>query len=247
MIFTDRFVYVHEPKTGGTFVTSALLRLHGIRWRLWTHAISTLKPQLVYETPYGRLIYDNNKHGTCREIPLVHRSKPVLATIRNPYDLLVSQYEFGWWKRREIVKYLRRVPGFAEDYSRFPNLSFAEFVRLMNAAFGAREARSGEPLGWCTTQFIKFYFEQPDKVFELIDDEYISTGEYKSAMFDLHFLRTNELNKGLHGFLLQHGYAEENLRFIFDMQRVLPLGKGRSDAQRWEKYFNPELKRSTLR
>ena len=38
MIFTDRFVYVHEPKTGGTFVTSMLFRLYGLRWTRWTRS-----------------------------------------------------------------------------------------------------------------------------------------------------------------------------------------------------------------
>jgi hypothetical protein len=41
MIFTDRFVYVHEPKTGGTFVTSMLFRLYELRWTQSTPTTTT--------------------------------------------------------------------------------------------------------------------------------------------------------------------------------------------------------------
>jgi len=38
MIFTDNFVYVHKPKTGGTFVTDVLRRIYGsgTRRTVWT-------------------------------------------------------------------------------------------------------------------------------------------------------------------------------------------------------------------
>src|SRR5262245_1870540 len=135
MLFTDRYCFVHMPKTGGTFVTTVLLRVHGIRWTWLTHLASSVKRDLTYRGEYGTFIYNNKKHGTCSDIPAAHRHKQVLATVRSPYDLYVSQYEFGWWKRREMLPYLRAVPGFARDYAHFPDLSFAEFVRLTCAAF----------------------------------------------------------------------------------------------------------------
>lgn len=242
MIFTDRFVYVHEPKTGGTFVTAALLRLHGIRWHPWTHLVNTIKHELVYETRYGRFVYQNNKHGTCREIPAAERGKPVLATIRNPYDLLVSQYEFGWWRRRGFLKYYRQVPEFKSRFKEFPDLTFAQFVKLMNEAFGESNEGHGEKLGWCTTQFVKYYFERPDEILEKFNDEYVASKNYQGDMFDVHFISTDKLNRGLHDFLARAGYREEELGFILELERVLPGGKGRRAEQRWEKYYTPELK-----
>ena len=105
MIITDRFTFVHVPKTGGTFVSSVLFRLYHVRWTWVTHLISSMKRNLVYKRDYGTFIYNNNKHGTCAEIPPEHLHKPVLMVIRNPYDLYVSQYEFGWWKRKEFLPY----------------------------------------------------------------------------------------------------------------------------------------------
>ncbi|HEV2765679.1 MAG TPA: hypothetical protein VGV38_22030 [Pyrinomonadaceae bacterium] len=244
MIFTDRFVYVHEPKTGGTFVTSALFRLYGLKWTRRTHLRNALLRGARARHPkYGALVHDSNKHGFCRHIPEAHRSKPVLATVRNPFDLYVSQYEFGWWKRREFLPLYRAVTGFERAYPRFPELTFAEYVRLANDAFPTY-ANGGGPRGLLTEQFLKYYFRDPERAFaRLGDKDYISSGRYRADMFDLHFVRTDQLNRGLYDFLLRFGYEDEDVRFVVEMERVLPRGKGRSAAQRWEHYYTPELKR----
>ncbi|HYI07972.1 MAG TPA: hypothetical protein VEK57_02770 [Thermoanaerobaculia bacterium] len=141
MIFTDRFVYVHQPKTGGTFVTSVLFRLHDFRWTRWTHLQSAFRGSLVHRNRYGTFVYNNHKHGGRAAIPAAQRHKPVLATARNPYDLYVSQYEFGWWKRREYRRWFR------------PDLSFEEYVRVAGEAFG--------PLA---QQFLRFHDGRVDDV-----------------------------------------------------------------------------------
>lgn len=78
MIFTDKFVYVHEPKTGGTFVTSMLFRLYGLRWTRWTHVRNALFGQVGSKHPrYGYLAHNSNKHGGCNEIPQQQRGKKI--------------------------------------------------------------------------------------------------------------------------------------------------------------------------
>lgn len=69
MIVTDDLVYVHMPKTGGTFVTHALSQVHKLHPR-----------------KYGGLTALQPKHGTCHDIPADHRHKTILSTIRNPFD-----------------------------------------------------------------------------------------------------------------------------------------------------------------
>ncbi len=247
MIFTDKFVYVHEPKTGGTFVTSVLLRLHEFKWNRWTHLRSTLRPNLVHQNKYGTFIYNNNKHGGCGQIPAAQRHKPVLATVRNPYDLYVSQYEFGWWKRKEFLKYYRAIPEFETKYAQFPDLSFGEYMKLTDAAFhdgGKNGSGAFERPGLHTENFIKFYFRNPREVIEKIDGEYIDSQEYRADMIDdLHFIRTDNLNRGLYDFLLKIGYPDEDIRFILDLDKILPRGRGRNRDQAWQKYYTPELKR----
>ena len=75
MIFTDRFVYVHQPKTGGTFVTAVLFRLHEFRWTRWTHLRSALRVNLVHRGRYGTLVYNTHKHGGRGAIPPEQRHK----------------------------------------------------------------------------------------------------------------------------------------------------------------------------
>src|SRR3712207_2159109 len=165
MIFTDRFVYVHEPKTGGTFVTSMLFRLYGLRWTRWTHLRNALFGEVRRRHPrYGALVHDSNKHGGCNEIPRPQRGKKVLATVRNPFDLYVSQYEFGWWRRAEFLSYYEALPRFRAEYPNFPDLSFAEYVRLSNAALRplSKSRRDDEAgTGLITEQFFNFYFRDP--------------------------------------------------------------------------------------
>ncbi|MEJ7812545.1 MAG: hypothetical protein WKG32_19190 [Gemmatimonadaceae bacterium] len=250
MIFTDRFVYVHEPKTGGTSVTSALLRLHGVEWSRWFHFQTTLRVEVTRSTSHGTFVYHNLKHGTCSEIPDAHRQKPVLATIRSPYDLYVSEYEFGWWKRREFLKYFCAVPGFRERYPRFPDISFAEFVALSNAAFciSAPERDGSEPrLGMWTERFIKYYFRNPRDIIAKLDDDYVSAGQFRADMFDVRFVRTSRLNEELHDFLVRVGYPPEEVAFLRGDHKVLPQGKGRTAEQKWERYYTPELKQEVRR
>ena len=246
MLFTDKFVYVHEPKTGGAFVTSVLFRLHDFNWTRWTHLKSTLLTELHHFNKYGAFVYHNHKHGGCRHIPATQQHRPSLATIRNPYDQCVSEYEFGWWRRREFYRYYRAVPDFAEKYPQFPKLSFAEYLELSAAAFGT-STKTDERPGLMTERSVKFYFRQPDEVLQRLDDEYITTQQFQTDLFPLHFIRTENLNRELYNFLTSMGYAEEDLRFIPNLDKILPSGKGRNPEQKWQKYYSPELKQAIRR
>lgn len=246
MIYTDRFVYVHQPKTGGTFVTTVLLRLHGVHWSRFTQMKSGLRKELVFKGPYGAFVYDNNKHGTCDEIAKAHRLKPVLATVRNPFDTYVSQYEFGWWRKRKWLRYYRAVPNFQDCFGHFPNLSFEEFLRLTTAAFATlpnRELDDERGLGLESEYFIKYYLRNSRAILPIVDDSYIAAGRYRNDMYDVRFVHTQRLNQELYDFLLGMGYRADDLAFVIDHPRVLPQGKGRSEAQKWQSYYSPELKR----
>lgn len=253
MIFTDKFVYIHEPKTGGTFVTSVLFRLYGLEWNRWAHLKNILTGEVRSRSEkYGALVHHNNKHGYCSHLPPSEREKTVLATVRNPYDLYVSQYEFGWWKRREFLKYFRAVPGFEREFAHFPRLTFDEYVRLVNAAFPVfTNGHAGDDdgrAGLHTEQFFKYYFRDAPAAFAKLDDDaYISSGDYRADMFKLHFIHTDQLNRELYEFLLGLGYDDADINFILELGRILPQGRGRTGAQRWEKYYTPELKQAVRR
>jgi hypothetical protein len=69
MIVTDRLVFLHLHKSGGTFVNALLLR-----------CIPSARP-IGYHYPY-------------RELPAEYRALPVVGTVRNPWAYYVSWYHF---------------------------------------------------------------------------------------------------------------------------------------------------------
>lgn len=256
MIFTDRFVYIHQPKTGGTFVTTMLYRVHQVKRTesLWRRTFRLLgRGRLTgpergrrYEGRYGLFHDAGNKHGKCFEIPEAHRGKLILSTIRNPFDRYVSEYEFGWWKKPEYLEYYRRVPGFEERYGHFPELSFEEFVHLRNSSYcKSRVDGAGvEPLfGMQTEQFVQFYFDDPDTIRPRMDDHYFASGRYEEDMFPVRFLRTDRLNEDLYEFLVEMGYHPEDLECILESGIILPGGRVRREQRPWSRYYTPELAR----
>ncbi|HEX7174451.1 MAG TPA: hypothetical protein VF240_04105 [Pyrinomonadaceae bacterium] len=248
MLFTDRFVYVHGPKTGGTFVTSMLFRLYGLRWTRWAHARNALFGEVRRRHPgYGALVHNSNKHGGCNEIPPPQRGKRILATVRNPFDLYVSQYEFGWWRRAEFLRYYEALPRFRDEYPSFPDLSFAEYVQLSNAALsplsgGVRADGDARP-GLITEQFLNFCFRDPRAAYErLRARRYAAPKDAAADMHDIHFVRTDQLNRGLYDFLVSEGYDPGDVSFVLDEGKILPRGRGRGATQKWQHYYTPELK-----
>src|SRR3954470_21339022 len=69
MIVTDRLVFLHLHKSGGTFVNVLLMR-----------CVPSAR-QIGYHLPY-------------RELPQPYRGLPVVGTVRSPWDYYVSWYHF---------------------------------------------------------------------------------------------------------------------------------------------------------
>ena len=229
MIITPDFVFVHYPKTGGTFVTEMLSRL------------------------YGDQLFNTHKHGTCSDIPEEHQGKPLLSTVRNPYDRYVSQYRFGWWKL--YPEEYCGADAMRDLYPHWPEISFQEFLNLANTRF--LNSHFGKPtgfvndnfpeerrLGWHTENFVRFYCRNPRQVYGRLDDEAIESAEFMKDMFDIHFLRQAHLRQGLYDFLLALGkHRPEELSFILSADKVLPdEGGRRPEGDRWETYYTPDLK-----
>ncbi|MDH3285366.1 MAG: hypothetical protein OEQ13_11540 [Acidobacteriota bacterium] len=237
MIATDKFVYVHMPKTGGTFVTEVLFRLQDL--------LNTEK--LIIRNRRTAFILSELKHGGYRDIPRAHRGKPLLTTIRNPFDLYVSEYEFGWWKRFEYRIYFRLLAGrYKKDFPGFPNLGFEEYLRLWNRAFcrGAnKDFDAPGSVGWLTHRFVEFYCPKPDDILRRLNGELVDSGTLKDEMADVAFLRTERLNEDLHRYLLELGYGERDVEFIRGLTKIRPRGSGRGDEQGWSSYYTPELRR----
>jgi Sulfotransferase family len=239
MILTDDFVFIHQPKTGGTFVTKMLSHLYepDTDRRLVKRSVRS------FCRGHGRLMLNVRKHGTCRDIPPSHQTKLILATVRNPYDRYVSQYEFAWWRQRPEC--FGDVTELKKRYPRYPDLTFPEFIDLCNSCrirFENRRLSREESPGWQTQQFMHYFFLNPDQAFPSIDTDYIAARKYVADMFPVRFIRVNRLNQELHDFLRELGFAQEELQFILESGKVFPVLGGRTQDQPWQKYYTPELK-----
>ena len=244
MVITDKFVYIHKPKTGGTFVTDALINLYGGKWNQLTHLKLALLSRITYNNPtLGKLTLTSDKHGGCLGIPGAEASKSVISTIRNPLDYYVSQYEFGWWKHKKWLKYYKTIPDFRNKFSSFPDVSFRQFLELYHTfnPLESRDFSNNEVPGRCTYEFIDMYFKEPSKVYRKMSPAYFESGDFKKDMFPVDFIFTNKLNKQLHAVLLKFGYPEDQISFILEKKKVLPQGKGRSENQKWPNYYTPDL------
>ncbi len=236
MLITDNFVCLHQPKTGGTFVSDVLLRLHGVDCNVRKIGKNT---NLSFETPYGEFIVRGPKHNSgCDEIPEGHEKKVVLATVRNPFDRYVSLYEFGWWKKEEYWDFYRAiVPDLDEQFPGFPEIGFGDYLRFANR----REIAAGTDVGVQTVSFVRRYFKDAQRVLGQLDEEYFSSGRYRADMYDVHFLRTDHLTRDLHEFLLEVGYPAAEIAFIFDFGKVVPKpppeGRAREDRS-WTSYYD---------
>jgi hypothetical protein len=73
MIITDKFVFVHLPRSGGTFVSEVIRKFFPS-----AHEIGHHLPREFLPKEYSRL--------------------PVLGTIRNPWEFYVSLYHYVWPK-----------------------------------------------------------------------------------------------------------------------------------------------------
>jgi hypothetical protein len=239
MLLTDRFVYIHQPKTGGTFVTQSVVRL------LEAHEPRSFLSRLFGRRTDDRVV-DTSKHGTCGEIPESHRGLPVLASFRSPWSRYVSQYYYNpaWW-RKHPAKHVD-WDGIRLEFPTYPELSFADFVQLMNAHFERLEGSPLPPerrLGFQSRQFVRYFFRKPEESYRRLDDGAMEDRSFAKDMYPVKFLRQDRLNQDLHDSLVELGYDPADLGFILETGTVLPsLPRVQPRAEKhWSAHWTPEL------
>lgn len=246
MLVTDRFVYIHQPKTGGTFVSAMMNRAHeasgGTVDTIWIDPDTTATLPVVGP---GRMLNvmmsTRNQHGARRDIPAQYRDRPVVATVRNPYDRYVSQFEFAWWRVNPemfgpLAETLARYPA-------YPDLTFEQFIELTNTVSVPYrpEGHPDRTPGFHTQQFVEYFAPDPTAAYPQLSDGTLGIGHWRAAMAGVRFLEQDRLNRALHSFLLEMGYASERVGFILGAEKILPDGS-RLRAQHWTNYFSPALK-----
>lgn len=243
MIITDKFVFLHYPKTGGTFVTQVLERVHEkIQKKTFGRkpVFKNLEMPSVKWTNNPNQEVQLNQHGSYEQIPNEDKNKPIISIIRNPFDRYVSLYEFRRWTINpnfnfEIIK---------EHFPTFPELSFEEYLKFINTLVLQRRADYQElklDIGIQTYSFIQMFFNNPTVIIKNLDKSYVNSDAYKNDLPKIAFLRMENLNQDLYTVLFELGYAKKDISFILGSKKVLPVGSTRHDNQKWEHYYNKEM------
>jgi len=238
MFVTRDFVFLHLPKTGGTFVRSALDRLERQRGKTFVHrAARKVGLPVTVELP---------PHGTWRELPVAYRGREVLTVVRSPYDRYVSEYHFHRGEFRECPGWFGQAnPVIAARWPAFLDLSYEQYVRYGNEectflrfpGFAAED----QP-GMYAQHFLYFFAKNLEATVRDLTPGSVRDGRLLSSLPRMRFLQMHDLNEQLRTYLLERGYSARRIEFIRDMGRVLPQGRGRKSDDAWEQYYTPALK-----
>lgn len=243
MNITDQFVFVHMPKTGGTFVSDCLRRIHGDRmehwgphgafyWRMRTAWAGLLRRPLAHR--------ELAKHANCRAIPEAAAGLPIYSSMRDPFDWYVSNYKFGYW-RTHPDKY----PGLRED-PRWPDLSFADYIELSGGPWLQIETPDvavRPDIGRLTTLFVNFYCDAPGKILAKTDDDAFRAA-LKARLYPVEFLEMARLNAETAAFLGRY-YPPGKIAFVADKAKISPRN-ARSDDDTVAAFFSPALRAEIL-
>lgn len=237
MVITNDFVFLHLPKTGGTFCETHIMRLYRQSHRERLTNIFQRKP-----VRWGRAM---RKHFGFHAIPRYAQHLPKVSCIRNPYDRWVSNYEFKIYKYYpEEVPNLNHIKA---EYPHFPDVSLTEFIKLSNKYFTRVQNRLGkteeEKIGLYSEQFIGMYCHKPGEILNLPKEE-ITAELVRSRMApDITFLQTHNLNQELHDFLAQYNHDPVGLKAILKSPKILPEKSGPGSLRpkgAWRSYYTTE-------
>ncbi|NUM44731.1 MAG: sulfotransferase family 2 domain-containing protein [Anaerolineales bacterium] len=235
-----RFVFVHIPKTGGTFVAQVLRDLYTPGWIrpiFWRKVYFRLTNTFLARTGLPAPHVELDKHAPCRAIPARYASLPIVSCMRNPFDWYVSNYRFQYWKRAPD-----HYPGLKDD-PRWPNLSFDDFMHFSNHVW-TRALNPGlevnPHLGRLTTIFIQFFCREPERVLTEPGTPEQVFEKVKANMYPVQFLETSQLNDDLVALLLAYGYSERQIAFVRTLPPISPPG-ARKPEDRWERFYSPAL------
>jgi hypothetical protein len=249
VLIAEKFVFVHQPKTGGTFVRDVLLEIENQQKNgtLYSHLA-----RLGFARNLFSLEYTTEYHDTCRDIPGDHQVKPILSIVRNPFDFYVSFYYFGWWVSHPEDSY-SDFENVKRRYPHFPELSFSEFLELANTHFpefkvlGDYEPDASSP-GYYSAQFLLFFFRNPAETYQRIKEKQTDLDELRKGMFDVQFMRTHRLGLDLYTFLARNGYPHRLIKRIPEKEPVRPEEQRRQrPSTQYLSYYNDELRRYVLK
>ncbi|MFW6046625.1 MAG: sulfotransferase domain-containing protein [Candidatus Woesearchaeota archaeon] len=269
MIITKKFVLLNFPKNGSTYIREMIKQIHGVdNKKSLTRIINKLERKGVRVNKIRELLfaangleerlfpsnmslhtYDNNivgPHTTYSQIPLKHREKPVLISIRNPFERFVSLYEFGHWKGESGFKVNPKFPEIKQEFPDFPEISFNDYYKLMSE-YGANNMvrnpnKMKVDIGPYSLQFLKFVMPDPENYIYQLTDEDITENKIKNDIpSNICFIHTENLNEELYEFLAAIGYNKSKVKKIIDQSNPINSKKKKWKRTHFIEYLNEDI------
>ena len=210
MLITDDFVMINFPKTASTFTREVLKEVYSNKG-----FVELFLPGITNKRD-GEVL---NQHGVLRQIPFEHKEKPILSVIRNPFKRYESLYYYRWWEKHppaDISTILKRYP-------HFPEISFEEYYEMIHI-YGIKNMLGDIipkiELGLHTTQFVQFYYNNPEQIYKEINNSYIENKLFFNDLKKINFLHQENLVNELKAFLVKKGFSQEELSFIDTKEKV---------------------------
>lgn len=225
MIIAPDFVCIHLQKCGGSFLREYLIR-----------NISGAK-------------YTGEPHDKACDIPKQHRSKPILGTIRNPWDWYVSWYA-GTQRSKKGHFWVLHKNGKQTTFSEFMATVMDLKKRIHNIDFGLVN-RLG--IGVYTYRYIQSYCHNPDQVFEQLQsqppgEQIVCIAKFRefcyqndNAILRLNLCRTESLRSDLLSFLTSTptGITKSQASVLTAMAKV-----NTSEHGSYQDYYDQQLRQS---
>ncbi len=234
MIVTDDTVLLNMPKTGSSFARECLKEVY-------QRKISSLPTvqKILYKAKFKKKpflkeimvkragISSPDQHGGYSDIPLKYRNRKIISVIRDPQELLLSDYTYEWWKENSVPdkSVLEKM------FPSFPDLSLKEYIDYRN--FKLNEKLGKKPkIGFMTHSFVRMFSKNPQTCLQSINDiSSVSHDFLERYMAPVHFLKNESLNQDLFGYLSQLNYKQENIEFILKKRKVNITQSSKKDGR----------------
>lgn len=214
------------PRTGSTFAREVIKKIHSQRlvhspFTKIMNKLNLKTPSLLeldlpnYQSPNPLTRNTKGQHGAYCQIPKAYLPKEIVTVMRNPYEIFLSTYQLGWWKKDFPLE----KKTILENFPNFPILTMNEYVKLIQLSV---EDKTGINIGAHTVQFIRIFFKNPDEVLSNISENYLQSDDLciKDIAPDITILQQENLNEELAFFLAKHGYTKKETDFVRNHKRV---------------------------
>jgi hypothetical protein len=203
VIICQDFILINNPKTGSTYARKIIKAVYANDGSLFKRALAVLglSKRSLNELKHPNLMFPNrpkNQHGGYSQIPIKQKNRKILSIIRNPYDKLISAYEYKYYLQQrpdeELITKLQ-----IKDLTK---ITLDDFILIQIADVKRRYPNLVDlQIGSQTIQFIFMFFISPDEVLKKLSENYFIEGDYKKDLGQIHFLNQTHLSEQLFEFL----------------------------------------------